>query len=205
MKTVKHRFHFIGLAALIGPIGFALSPFAVPARGDAAPQIWRPAEGALKLLGAETKIDAFSIRPPLNYKFVSMQQGPNMAYGWTGAPHPNGILPALYFTIAAIPPDDQTNLTLEDGVAAQIRSQRKHEPDAIFSKPEYGTVNGLATARFYWKGHDRLNLMRHGLCYLTISGKMICMAGAQDIEPYSASSLPIMEAAIQTFRKPSEP
>lgn len=160
-----------------------------------------PKADAAKQLSPEVRIGVYGIRPPLGFNAGTRQRGSATVYYWAGPAHPNGTVPVICVTIATIPLDQAKVSTLDLGVASRQLIQRKSEQDATFTNTEVGHISGIAMARYSWAGHDKDSLMTHGMSYFATDGRTLILIDAQDIEPYSSDTLPLMETGILTFRR----
>ncbi len=173
----------------------ALGAAAQPA-GDS----WRPSPDLLPRLAEADQVGAYQLRPPIGYA-PQESEGPSgsRSRAWVGAKRTDGTRPYVMVTIA-VPPAEAAAPTLEELLGRMLTPIRQRRRAWTESRPETGTLGGIAFARAYWQGTDvKTRLRMHGFNYVALDGPTIINISSQDVAPHIREALALAEAAVLTF------
>lgn len=174
------------------------------AQGPAVLPAWKANAALTKQLGPAFDLGSYTVRPPRGYELAEQKHSPLHAYMWRGEVRQDGTAPGFVALIMTPPTRDAKVPPLEQMLEAYLRGERRNRADAKSSKPERGRVGELTLLRAYVSGIDTVHgYTVHGFAYVFSDGKAGYTLAGQDIEPYSAKTLPLLEAAALSLRNQS--
>lgn len=227
MKSSLYQFSLYSVAtlALIGsvPVGPSLAKGAAhgknavhhpkpvshhPSVGHSspAPSAWTPDPKLLSQLEPEQSFGPYLMRVPTGYTItneeVSITGGTGSGYILTGPTRPDGTAPFMEVVVTSAGPG---YVTRSVDKLLKIDSRLEAQPGLVKSSTEDGETNGLQMSRQYFKFPSQAHpgLQMHGFFYATTDAHTDARMEATDAEPGSASTLPLLEAAARTLRKPN--
>ncbi len=148
-----------------------------------------------------------SIQPPKGYTLDQKvsPDGSGSVYSWTGPAGVKGYTPTLS-VIVAIPPKDADPTNNIDIVMANLVANFKtNKRNWKLSPVSIGNVSGLSFHRVDWSGLDdnkKLNIQGSVFGTQLQNGWYLIFV-AEDAEPGSKTSLPLMTDSVLTFQQNS--
>ncbi|MBV9849769.1 MAG: hypothetical protein JO250_08875 [Armatimonadetes bacterium] len=178
---------------------------------DAPISTWHQNPSLLTQLASAFPVADFALRPPQGYaveQHVSDSEADTaFQYEWDGTARPDGRKPVLRVDITRAKPNAVSVVTLDDRLTELLGHMEQKSPGLIHSPYQHGLINGISFVRTYFKvnpdaGPDKPRY--HGFIYKATSndGKSMITITASDVEPNNEDTLPLLEAAALTFRKP---
>ena len=161
---------------------------------------WRPSPDLLPRLAPADPVGVYQLRPPPGYQ-PQDREGPSgtRSRAWVGATRPDGTRPYVMVTLA-VPPAEAAPPTLAELLGRMLTPLRQRRRNWTESRPEMGTLGGIAFARAYWRGTDAATrLPMHGFNYVALDGPTIINISSQDVAPHIREALALAEAAVLTF------
>lgn len=156
-------------------------------------------------LDDELVVEGYSLQPPRNYT-VSQQEDRDgsEAFAWLGAQRKDKTRPVLMLSLIPVPAAEVGMHTAEElagKFASAIKRQRTNWKQEPLQKP---TIGGLTFVRIGWSGYQPTEKRdMQGVLYVALDGDTIVEFATQDVLPYALQTLPIAEAAVHTFKRPS--
>ena len=164
---------------------------------------WEPNARLLEQLGPAADVDAYQLRPPQGYSFVTSPAiAPGAkAFAWIGTRRNDRTVPMLFIGVVS-PPAEEANITVEQYLEKRLESVKSGRTSWMQTKPERGRVNGLTFVRSRWSGTDtETQWNKHGIMYATRDGSTFIHLHIQDSEPHHEETLRLAEAAVLTFKR----
>jgi hypothetical protein len=166
---------------------------------------WQPTPALLKQLAAPYSLGDYTIRPPKGYDLEEKQDEQSTLIlqisQWIGEKRTDDSQPVLSVFIISPqpgyhPPSDEEILAIfQKFIKADLK-------DYVQSPLTAGHIRDMDFTRAYWKGTDRESSQAaHGFTYTAVDSRIAILIIAQDIEPYNKTTLPLVEAAAETFQR----
>ncbi|BDI28521.1 hypothetical protein CCAX7_005720 [Capsulimonas corticalis] len=153
-------------------------------------------------LGAEIQTDGYALRPPKGYVRGELPMGDQgvSVTAWEGQPNEMGMRPMFVFRTTPVKGAHAVS-PIEDGLDTGVEMLRRFIPSVQVDATQYGMVHGLECAyTTYTAAPNAQNF--HGVIYSIHDGDKVIIAGGIDTAPTSDKSVPIIEAACRSIRKP---
>lgn len=220
LTQLRNSAGLLGIAVLFGGCAHTDTvPF--PAPQTAAPPaallpVWQPNPVMVGQLSPETSLKEYALRLPPGYVPLDAALLKNLQpyaldlYLWQHT----GDAPTLsFFDVTVIRrANSETPANVLDKVVDSVN--QRYGADFSRSKTEVGSINSLPFARTYWQRIEKResgSMITSGFTYATVTGEKGVFIEASDMQPCpgqpcsyqpgSSSQIPVLEAAVLTFRQ----
>lgn len=181
----------------------------VPALGQGQPNRveWKAEPDAVKQLAEAIEAEGYSIRIPKNFEALKPSVKEHLrARKWIGPGRAEKGRPVLGLSLVITPPSrvQQVRDTSLEEIGSIMIGERKHLcTNWKQEKLEKGFINDREFVRVRWSGNiTQTGEDVRGFFYVTRDGENIVYLVGQDNATKADHTLPEIEAAVLTFRKP---
>jgi hypothetical protein len=184
-----------GLGNPLGPLG----------KGNG--QGWKADEKFLTQLAPESNVQGYRIRPPQGYTLSTRFAMGGQVHTWAGPRHPDFTQPQFLLLVLPIPAHernvslrtqfDQFLIGFKRSFGARVGSG-----DLRTTSQEEGQVDGVDFIRCDLSATGANQKKIAGFCYLGKHNNNVIAITFVDVEPFSASSVPVAHASVLTLKKP---
>lgn len=165
---------------------------------------WSSDPALASKLAAEFDVNGYRVKPPAGWILEEKTQGGTRSFNWTGPRRPDGSAPRFWVVVGKLSPEEQAG-TLDNGMAKLQNPLRKSLAGYGESPSESGPIGPFKFLRLSFKGVETVGsdpLPISGIVYHTHDGAVYVHMKLIDKQQFAAESLPLMESAAKTLRKP---
>ena len=189
-------------ARLLGIVATAWLCVALPLRAEDAVPTWSPAPEQVAKLGSAEPIGTYRLRVPTGYTPLAVHgQVHSKISAWVGPVRDDGTHP--YLLMITEPRDEESDVrTVHDELIERLHGVAKMRIEWTHDAIESGVIGSYRFQRSHWQGltPDR-KWKVSGVLYVTADSRNYIVIASHDLEPYAGDSLPLAEAAAETFGK----
>jgi hypothetical protein len=169
---------------------------------EAAVPTWTPNKKQVPNLGPASEVIGYSFQAPLGW-----EQRPRGGPGKIGAlflsaPMFAGMRASFQVMVFGIPGWQADKRTIADFLDFRIKNIERMNNNWQVTPMEFGTINGLEFSRRHFSGADmQSGLKVQGFMYICRTGHDLIEILGEDLADDAPKTLPMVEAAAQTFHK----
>jgi len=175
---------------------------ALPLRADDAAPAWSPDPAQIAKLGSPEPIGAYRLRVPTGYTYLAVHgQIHSTINAWVGPVRDDGTHP--YLLLLIVPRSEESDVgSVHDELIERLHGVAKMRIEWTHDPIERGNIGAYPFQRSHWQGltPDR-KWKVSGVLYVSADAANYIVIASHDLAPYAADSLPVAEAAAQTFEK----